>query len=257
MKLHWTIFLLVISTMAACSSASGERDTEAQSSDPVAETRPVATPGAPDATPSDGQAASATPASTGPAAIDTGPSVTTSAVITEQATGGSVGILLERTAYQVGEEIKVTISNESTEAITLPGAGSSCVVARVWRLEDATWIALECAASGVRSPYFIVPGGSLSGFVGMPGPIIGGPFEAGTFDQSLNVLPAQPPAPGLPATEVPQGILPDDSLPQSEGGAPFSQLPASLQPGIYRVEVVLEVSDQPVSILSDQFTVSE
>ncbi|MPZ49626.1 MAG: hypothetical protein GEU75_10090 [Dehalococcoidia bacterium] len=162
--------------------------------------------------------------------------------------------MLDKQQYQEGEEIKVTIRNELAEAIRVPGEGSQCVVAKIWRQDGSGWTELECTSPGVLSPYFIAPDGTLTGFIGVPQPILGGPSSAGKFDQDLRTIPTEPPAARLPATEVPQGILPEDS-PRSEGGVPFSLLDAPISAGTYRIEVIFETSDQVVSILSDEFVI--
>ncbi len=167
-----------------------------------------------------------------------------------------VSILLDNQQYQAGAEIKVTIRNELPEAVVVPGEGSDCVITVLQKQDSGGWSRLPCVApSGVFSPYFIPPDGSLTGFVGVAQPVIGGPFDSGEFDDDLRTLPTEPPAPPRRATEVPQGILPTD-VPSTDGSAPFSVLDSPLRAGVYRIEVVVKApSGQLTSVLSDEFTI--
>ncbi len=195
---------------------------------------------------------------TGTPSLESTPEATSVPEPTPSAPGpiaSGVSIQLDRQQYQVGEAIEVVIRNDLQEAIRVPGEGSQCVVARIWRQEDEVWTKEECSSSGIFSPYFIAPSGSLRGFIGVPQPILGESSSVGSFDRDLRTIPTESPAPLVPATEVPQGTLPEDS-PSSEGGVPFSIRDAPLGNGTYRVEVAFETSSgQSVSILSDQFTV--
>jgi len=169
---------------------------------------------------------------------------------------GGVSILLDKQQYQAGDEIEVTIRNQLPEAVVVPGEGSDCVIAVLQKQDSGDWSRLACAApSGVFSPYFIPPDGSLTGFVGAAQPVIGGPFDSGELNDDLRTLPTEPSAPPLRATEVPQGILPTEA-PSTDGSAPFSVLDVPLGVGVYRIEVVVRApSGQLISVLSDEFAI--
>ncbi len=169
----------------------------------------------------------------------------------------AVRIELDKQQYQINEEIEATIRNDLQEAIRVPGERSRCVVAKIWQWEAGAWAKLECRAPGAFSPYFIAANGALTGLIGIAQPIAGGPSSAGTFDEDLRNIPTASPAPPLLATEVPQGILLENSF-WSEGGVPFSLLDAPLSAGTYRLEVIFETSSgEAVSILSDPFVVTD
>jgi hypothetical protein len=169
----------------------------------------------------------------------------------------------DKTHYQSGERIVVTIRNGLATEIEAPPQPGACSLVEVQRLETGGWVTLESSCpAGALSPIAIAPQGEVSGTVaappgqtGTPSIVVGSPVAPGEFGGNVGTLPtAIPWQTGTPVHEGSRGVLPT--------GTPVVPLRLSstnLQPGTYRIAFTFVINSnptQPYTVYSEEFTVT-
>jgi hypothetical protein len=174
-----------------------------------------------------------------------------------------VTVKTDKTRYQSGEGIVVTVYNGLTTEIEAPPPPGHCSLVDVQRLEASGWVALEPSCpTGTLSPISIAPQGEVSGTVGAPPGqtgtppiVVGTPVAPGEFGGNLGTLPtAIPWQTGTPVHEGSRGVLPTGTP-----ALPFSLWSTNLQPGTYRIAFTFVMNSSPTqsyTVTSEEFAVT-
>jgi hypothetical protein len=172
----------------------------------------------------------------------------------------AVRVTTDKRSYHRGEPIVVTIRNDLSSIIYAVPGQTYCSVFSVQRLEAGQWETKgSCDAEGSIFFITIAPKSEKRGVVGpaaqdavtqIRAPMVSGPVAPDVFKGDLRMLPpAEPPQPGEPAREVPQGMIPPKTEKSPEG---------EIGPGSYRIEFrfTAESRSGPVQrIYSNEFVV--
>jgi hypothetical protein len=145
--------------------------------------------------------------------------------------GNGVAVSVSPVCPESGARITVSLVNERTTRILVPGGRDWCSFFTLERWSASGWRALSACPSAPDHLYAVAAGRRQDGVFALAGgPVVGRSGPPGVLTADLRSLPVIPlPQPGerpIPATEVPLGILP--------GG---ESTRATLAPARYRVTV--------------------
>lgn len=146
-------------------------------------------------------------------------------------------VTTDRSSYQVGGLIFVTLHNSTSTAIHAPPVDPAyCSMVSVQKWEVGGWSTQgSCSATGTKDFISLVPNSLMTAALirapsvaGPGGPYFGKPASPGVLEGNLQTLPAKPWKPGDLVTVVPEGDI-------NVVGFLLGTRDVELSPGTYRV----------------------